>query len=156
MSDTTPTESAPRRVAMPSLAKSSFKLLTYGNNQWRCVAAIGTPYERCLQDDYWSTVSTELQPYDEINLIAADGSYFAKLLCIAASRGHARVMELGHWPLPVLLVAGDSLPVNHEVFWGGPEEGFCVRRISDSVMLGKNFANRNEAIEFLLSHATLR
>lgn len=146
----------PRRPSSPALPRNSLKLRESTNNTWRAIAPRGTPRERLLDSDFWSVVSESFLAYDVIAVIAEDRSYYAELLVLECGRGYASLVELNFHPLPALLVANDGLPPNHEIVHLGPDDLYGVRRCSDGVMLGKGFASRDEALAFLLDHATLR
>lgn len=146
----------PRRKSSPALQKSALKLSESVNNRWRVVIARGTPRERLLDSDFWSVVSGDFLPFDTIACVDEGRTYYAELLVLEAGRGYAHLEELLYKALPPLIVANKDVPPNHEIVHLGPEELYAVRRISDGVLLGKGFASRNEALQFLLEHATLR
>ncbi|MCY1454031.1 hypothetical protein D9M71_710630 [compost metagenome] len=95
-------------------------------------------------------------PYDKLHVVAGDRSYYCELLVTDCGRGYASVTELGFHPLEALLVCQDSLPSNHEIIHLGADDLYGVKRTSDGVLLGKGFASRQAAVDFLLDHATLR
>lgn len=145
-----------RPTSSPALRRDACKLAEYCNSTWRVVAPRGTPRARLVQSDWLSVVADQFQAYDVIHVVCEDRSFFAVLLVIEAGKGYCQVIELAYHPLPVLLVSGDSLPANHTIEHAGPEKLYIVRRLSDSVVLGDGFPSRDAAVEFLLSHATLR
>lgn len=149
-------EAPPRRKSSPALQKSSLKLSESVNNSWRAVVPRGTPRERLLDSDFWAVVSSDFLPYDKIVVVAEDRACYAELLVLDCGRGYASVEELFYKPLAPLIIANDGLPPNHEIVHLGPEELYGVRRLSDGILLGKGFGSRDEALAFLLDHATLR
>lgn len=145
----------PRKLTV-ALPASALKLRESTNNTWRAVAPRGTSRERLLDSDFWSTVADKFLPYDTIAVVAEDRSYYCELLVLESGRGYAALIELNYHVLPALLVSNAGLPPNHEIIHLGPDELYAVRRCSDGVLLGKGFSSREEAVSFLLDHATLR
>jgi len=139
-----------------SIQRSALKLRESCNNSWRIVALRGTTRERLLDPSYYSVVGDMFLPYDKLHVIAEDRSYYAELLVTDCGRGYASVTELGFHPLEALLVCQDSLPSNHQIIHLGADDLYAVKRTSDGVLLGKGFASRQAAVDFLLDHATLR
>jgi len=139
-----------------ALSRSNFRLRESANNCFRAIAARGVTRERLLDSDYWATVAEMLVPYDKLYVVAEDRSYFAELLVLEAGRGYASVVELAYHPLPALLVTGDGLPPNHRIEHQGPDSLYAVIRTSDGVVLGKGFPSKQDALAFLLDHATLK
>lgn len=149
-------EVKPRKTTALSLSRSYFHLREIKNNDFRAVAARGVDRERLLQSDYWATVAELLHAYDEIHVIAEDRSFYATYLVLEAGRGYAALVELSWHPLPALLVSSEGLPPNHEIVYAGADDLFIVRRVSDSVILGKHFSDKQSALAFLLDHNSLR
>lgn len=139
-----------------ALQRSALKLRESTNNSWRIVAARGVTRERLLDPSYYSVVGDLMLPYDKLHIIAEDRSYYCELLVTDCGRGYASVTELLFAPLEALLVCQDSLPSNHEIIHLGADDLYGVKRTSDGVLLGKGFASRQAAVDFLLDHATLR
>lgn len=140
----------------PSIQRSALKLRESCNNSWRVVALRGVTRERLLDPSYYAVVGDLFLPYDKLHVIAEDRSYYAELLVTDCGRGYAAVTELLFTPLEALLVCQDALPSNHEIVHLGADDLYGVKRTSDGVMLGKGFASRQAAVDFLLDHATLR
>ena len=153
MSDVS-TELKPK-LANP-LQRSALKLRESCNNDWRIVAARGVTRDRLLDPSYYGVVGDLLLAYDKLRVIAEDRSYYAELLVTDCGRGYASVTELLFTPLEALLVCQDSLPSNHEIIHLGADDLYAVKRTSDGCLLGKGFASRQAAVDFLLDHATLR
>ncbi|SMF53392.1 hypothetical protein [Pseudogulbenkiania subflava] len=143
-------------ASTPALRRDACKLAEYCNSTWRVVAPRNTPRKRLTQPDWLSVVADQFQAYDVIRVVCEDRSFFAELLVLEAGKGYCQVIELAFHQLPVLLVSGDALPANHTIEHAGPEKLYIVRRLSDGIVLGEGFASRDEAVEFLISHATLR
>ncbi len=145
----------PARPLKP-LPRPAFKLRESVNNRWRVVVPSGTPRNQLTVSDLYRLVAGDLVPYDKVILVADNSSWYAEMLVIDSGTGHASLVELVFKELPRTIVADGDLPANHEVFHGGPDSGWCVRRVGDNVMLGTNFPSRQAAVAHLLDHASLK
>lgn len=145
-----------RPASSPALRRDACKLREHANHEWRIVAARGVPRDRLCQSDYWSVVADQFLPYDKLFIISEGRDWYAEALVLECGRGYASVIELCFHPLPALLVSGEGLPPNHEIYHAGPDKRYCVKRCSDGVVMGEGFNSRDEAVEFLISHASLR
>ncbi len=143
------------RPKTPALTRQGFKLREYANNSWRVIADRGVTVERLTDHDFWSIVSTDLQPFDTIHVVAADRSYYAELLVVDCGRGYAAVELLLHKPLAPLLTITDRLPPGFELKYAGPESQWQAIRLCDGVVIGTGFANRDACLQHLLDHASL-
>ena len=146
----------PTRKPLPPLPTTAAKLRESTNNSWRIVIPRGTPRERLLDSDLYATLAERFLVYDKLHLVSEDSTFYAELLVIASGRGYCRLVELSYVQLPVLVATHNDLPNNHEIVHGGPDDLYIVRRISDGVVLGKGFSDRQTALAFLLDHASLR
>lgn len=147
--------SEPPKPATP-LSVAAIKLRETTNNSWRAVIPRGTPRERLLDSDFWATIAERFLAYDKITCVFEDSSAFCELLVVASGRGYCKVVELTWHPLPTLICSDTDLPANHTIEHNGPSDLYVVRRLSDNVILGKNFSSRQDALAFLLDHASLR
>lgn len=146
----------PAPIHMRAIRPSEFKLAETVNHRWRAIVSPGMQRERLCDSDLWSIVSSDMLAWDRIDVVAEDRSFFAELLVLEAGRGYANVIELGYKALPPIITNQDGLPPGHEITHGGPESLYVVRRLRDGVILGKGFPSRDEAVKFLLDHASLR
>lgn len=150
---------APAEKITP-LTRSAVSLHESRNNTWSAVVPAGTTKERLLQSGLWSVVSDTFHAYDRINVIWADRSGYADLLVIDSGRGFCHVLLLSYHQLPALLVSEQGLPPGFDIYFDGPitdgEGGYCVKRLSDNVLLVKGKSSRELALAELLDSATLR
>lgn len=142
------------------LTRSAVSFHESRNNTWSAVVPAGTTKERLLQSGLWSVVSDNFHAYDRVNVIWADRSGYADLLVIDAGRGFCSVILLSYHQLPALLVSEQGLPPGFDIYFDGPitndEGGYCVKRLSDNVLLVKGKSSRELALAELLDSATLR
>lgn len=147
----------PKKPKLPaSLPHSALKLRESCNNEWRAVIPRGVEPERVLDSDFWAAVSRDFLPYDTIKCIGEARDFYTELLVLEAGSGYCALVKLNHIQLPALLVSQKGLPPNHEIYYSGPEKLYCVKRNSDSVVMGEGFTSREAALEYLLDHASLR
>lgn len=134
----------------------AFKLIETVNQTWRVTVPASTPRERLCESDLHALMGDRFHAFDRVLAIADDSSWFAELLVVSCGVGHAAMIELLYKPLPKLVVPDDALPPNHEVFHAGVDTMWCVKRISDGVLLGTGFTSRQAAVQYLLDHASLK
>ena len=158
MSNSLSAETAEAKIT--PLTRSAVSFHESRNNNWSAVVPPGTTKERLLQSGLWSVVSDMFHAYDRINVIWADRSGYAELLVSDCGRGFCNVILLNYHALPALLVSEQGLPPGFDIYFDGPinngEGGYCVKRISDGVLLVRGKPNRDEALKELLDSATLR
>ncbi|MNJ65328.1 hypothetical protein D3C77_613370 [compost metagenome] len=127
---------------------------------WSAVIPRGITKEMVVLSTLWSVVSDQFHSYDRINAIWSDRSAYAELLVLDAGRGYCNLILLSYHPLPALLVSEAGLPPGFDCFYAGPLEndngGYCVRRITDGVMMVKGKSSKDAALAELLESATLR
>ena len=154
MANTPSTEHTP---PAPSLSIRDVQLQVEKNNVFRAVAPRGTSRARLLENSYWSVVSSKFRPWDEIVVVAADRSFYARLLCLEAGLGYVSLTELSYQPLEALLASpDDNLPSNHRIEFGGIEDGWMALRNSDGVVIVRNAKSSQECLQLLLEHNSVR
>lgn len=122
---------------MTQLQTNRFKLTEHENNDWTVYPEHGTPFEAVLEAGFWAHVSAKMRPYDEIRVIAEDGSYYGRLIVQDAGKLYAKVAKLEYIELNKVDVqqAGPILQ-GHEVKWRGPVDKWCVMRGKDALKKG--------------------
>lgn len=148
-----PAQPAKRRAP---LTPDRVKLQESVNNRHRAIVPRGTSRRDLLLPDMWKVVAGKFTQYDIVHVIDEAGTFFAELLVNDVGLGRCQMVELRHVELPRIVDADSDVPSNHLIDWNGPEDGWTIVRISDSVTIGKNFPSRPEALAFLLEHASLR
>lgn len=143
-------------VKLRALSRVEVKLRESVNNTWRAVIPRGTPQERLLDSDFWVVVAGDFMPWDRIHCVAEDRTFYAELLVVDAGRGYARLEPLGIHTLPPIVTSQEGLPPGHEIVHAGPDKMYCVRRVADGVLLGEGFSSKDDALRYLLDHASLR
>lgn len=138
-------------MAMTQLQTARFKFTEHENNDWTAYPETGTPFEALLDSSYWAHVSAKMKPFDEIRVIAEDGTYYGRLLVQDAGRLYAKVAKLAFVELnKVDVVQGSAASLaGYEVKWRGPHEKWSVLRGKDVLVSGKS---KDEAQAWLGQH----
>lgn len=164
MRDTPSTETAPTpelpAIKIKPLIRSAVGFHESKNNNWSAVIPRGTTREMVVLSGLWSVVSDRFHAYDRVIAIWEDRSAYAELLVLDAGRGYCNMILLAYHPLPALLVSEAGLPPGFDIFYAGPVEndtgGYCVKRLTDGVLMVKGKPSRDAALAELLDSATLR
>ncbi|EEG07112.1 hypothetical protein [Pseudogulbenkiania ferrooxidans] len=146
-------ESKPIKAA-PALVRSQLKLREAVSNHWRVIVGKDVTRERLCQSDFWSIVSRDFTPYDEIAVASETGRFYARLLVLSAGQGYCDLYELEYHELPVLLAPVDSMPNGYDIFYAGPEKGWCCKRLVDGVLMFEGETSKQSAVNRLLDHGT--
>lgn len=147
-------------VKVTPLVRSAIGFFEFQHNTWSAVVPRGTTKERLLQSGLWSVVSDQFKAYDIIYALEESRAFYAQLLVLDAGRGYCSVQLLNLWPLPALLVSEAGLPPGFDVFYAGPLNngtgGYCIKRVTDGVMMVQGKSSKDAALAELLESATLR
>lgn len=153
-------EAAAETAELKPLFRSAVTFAEARNNSWSAVVPRGTTKEQLTQSGLWSVVSDQFRAFDRVTAIYEDRSAIADLLVVDCGRGFCSMQLLHFYPLPALLVSTEGLPPGFDIFYAGPinnaEGGYCVKRLSDNVLLVKGKTSRDAALAELLDSATLR
>ncbi|MNP36255.1 hypothetical protein D3C76_1296280 [compost metagenome] len=156
----TETETNEAPVKVTPLVRSAIGFFEFQHNRWSAVVPRGTTKERLLQSGLWSVVSDQFKAYDLIYVLEESRAFYAQLLVLDCGRGYCSVQLLNFWPLPALLVSEAGLPPGFDVFYAGPINngtgGYCVKRVTDGVMMAQGHSSKDLALAALLESATLR
>lgn len=146
-----------RRQPTVSLSPKDVKLRESAGNVFRIIAPLGTTPERLEESSFYSTISHQFHPFDELIIIGADRTFHARYLVLQAGMGYCELFKLSYTQLPAMLASiGETLPSNHRLVYCGPEELWSAIRNSDGVTIIKNAKSQQEALQQLLQHASLR
>ena len=128
--------------------RCEYDLIGKKNHIWRAVPDENTPYEMLFEPAYWSLVAAQFVQFDEIRVIAEDGTYYAKLLVKSCDKVSAKMEELFVKKLDAPRT--DQLDLgDYEVCWKGPVLKHCVRRKSDGVFVAQEIQFKAQAIAWV-------
>lgn len=112
--------------------------------------AVGETLEDTIAPDYWAHVASRLAAGNRIELLAADGTWWAMLIVRAAGRTDALVQVLQYVPLGAQESTLDASA--YEVKWRGPKRRWGVVRTKDGAVLQDDFAVREAADTWMADH----
>lgn len=132
------------------LSMSRFALAEQKRAVYVIFPEMGVPYAAILNDpSFLSHVASRLRPFDRIEVIAEDGSYFAELLVRSAGRQHARLVELNKVDMEPLQAEVDP---RFSVVYAGPHRKNAVVRLRDKTTLKDGFDTAEDANAWLLAN----
>lgn len=111
----------------------------------------GVSLDDTLKPDYWTHVAKSLRVGHRIEMMAADGSWWAMLLVRAVGRHEAVVQALQHVELgePVSVEIADSA---YEIKWRGPARKYGIVRKSDGEVIREDIPVKEQAVQWLQNH----
>lgn len=146
-----------RRQPVITLAPKDVRLRESAGNEFRIVVPAGVPIERLSESSFYAVVAHQFAPYDELILIDAGRTYWARYLVLQAGRGYCELHQLAFVKLPAMLCAvGERLPSNHRIVYTGPDTLWSAVRSSDGVVIIERAQTQEACLEQLLQHASLR
>lgn len=106
-------------------------------------------FEDVLNPSYWVNVTSYLKPGSQIEVTAADNTWFAQLYVVAASKMWAKVVPLHFYDLTSKKTI--KTPVNDEFYvkWANDKLKFRVHRKSDKQALKDGFDTQELAKEYI-------
>ena len=118
-------------------------------NIWQIVPEDNTPYELLFDKDYWGVMASKLRPFDHIEVLADDGSFWAELLVLMATKTQATVMELRK--IEISTKEGAPVEEKFAVKWRGPHSKWSVIRMADGSVVKQGFDDADSARAFALT-----
>lgn len=103
----------------------------------------------------WLNLAQRLHPLDHVTVFWDDRSQMATLMCLEASQSYVSMLLLDYRRLPGIISDGSEALINFEVFYS-QMDGYCCRRLSDSVLVVQGASSKEKAIEQLKSHPSFQ
>lgn len=111
----------------------------------------GVSLDDMLKSDYWTHVAPQLRVGHRVEVLSADGSWWAMLIVRAVGRHEAVVQALQHVVLgDAEDIAAEDMP--YKVMWRGPAKKFGVVRKSDGEVIRDEFPVKEQAMKWLKNH----
>lgn len=107
------------------------------------------------ESGFWLSVAHRLHALDHITIVWDDRSAMAVVMILEASQSFTSAVLLDYKKLPGIISDGSEALINFEIFYS-QLDGYCARRISDSVLLVVNATSKEKAIEQLKAHAAFK
>jgi hypothetical protein len=114
-----------------------------------------TDPQSLTESPFWLNVAQRMTPLAHIMVFWDDRSAMANLLCTEASQSFVSMLLLDYRKLPGIISDGSEALVNFEIFYS-QMDGYCARRLSDSVLLVQNASSKEKCVEQLKSHPAFK
>jgi hypothetical protein len=160
---------AAARKSIGHLLPEKLELAEQKYNRWYGVAPLGTlPEDLDLQPEPFALIASLLHRGDDLRLFTADDSLMIDLVCVRAGPGYAICRVVQALAIPEAMHDdGARIPKGFEVRMatsGDTQPGWLVWRIAssgnrvDNILLnaGHHFETKEQAVRYLLDHATVR
>lgn len=131
------------------LIADGIKLAEHARNLHRVTPDAGTSLEDVLKPDYWSHVGAKIMQGDRVEILPADGAWYAEALVVSCSRIHVKLAVLMHKVFFEQKKAeeGKEAPKKEpfEIAFKGPQRRWSVIRTKDATYVKEGFATKEEA-----------
>lgn len=137
------------------LGERNMRLREAAGNVWRIITEPGTDRAALLEPSLYGVIAHKFRAYDEIIVLSAERTFYARLLVLQAGLGYCELMELNFVQLPAMLASvGETLPSNHKIIFD-VATGYSAIRISDGVPVIRGCDSQQQCLKELLAHASL-
>lgn len=136
---------------MKMLGPGRFELAEQARNIWRVNPEEDTPLEAVLEPSYWARYINRLRPYDIIEVINDQATYFARLIVLQVDITTAIVKELEHYELVSDIEMPAEASARYEYKWRGPRGHSIIDRETQAVVQ-ENLASKEAATEWIREH----
>lgn len=150
---------------MAGLRFAGFQQAEQVRNAWRATPEHGTMPDDMLDPSYWVYVAEKLTPFDRIEVVAQDRSFFGELLVLGGNKVSANVRWIQFIdllssqenpgqqgekvePKRVNTASEDSAP-SYKIEWGGPQHKWRILRASDKAIMSKGHVDENSAKKWI-------
>jgi hypothetical protein len=107
------------------------------------------------ESKFWIGVAHRLTPLAHLLVFWDDRSQMANLLCMEASQSFVSMLLLDYRRLPGIISDGSEALINFDIFYS-QMDGYCCRRLSDSVLVVQGASSKEEAIKQLKAHPSFK
>ncbi len=135
---------------MQSIEEARFHQTDFVRNHWTVILPANVAMDDVLRPEFWAHNAQKLKAMDHIEIYREDGTEWAELLVTLVERVAARVVMLHHVPLQKESV--DAIDPEYIVSFAGPHHKWRVVRASDSEMVSKGHASREEANQWVAEY----
>ena len=134
-----------------TLMPKRFKVKEFMRTTFVAVAEQGTTQEDLLRPDFWSNIAAQVKPWDEIEVLSDDGTFYGEYLVLSCSKTWVKVKEMRYEDLTQGAKKTNGVGVAEEsqsefsVKWRGPVLKWCVIRILDKQPIKDGFVSEADA-----------
>ena len=137
--------------AVPLSAKLNqgrFGLAQSARNFFYVKPTVGTTPEQVVVPIYWTNVAAQLRKGDHIEILTADGGWWAELLVLFANATEARVIILKK--VQLMTIPAEQFEVaTHQVKWLNETQLWAVLRKADAQVIKDGCAEAQDAIAWM-------
>lgn len=137
-----------KRTSM--IREDRVQLVEFARRSFQIIPPPSDKVEDLLRLDYWAHVSRGFKPFDRIEAIAEDGTWYADILILAVGRAWAKVSIIHYKELEK--VRPEHLESEYEISWGSPVTKWRVIRRQDRQVLKDNLDSQQTASNWLTDH----
>lgn len=101
------------------------------------------------------SVAHRLHALDRISVVWEDRGAMADVMVMEASQSYTSLVLLDYRKLPGILSDGSEALINFEIFYS-QMDGYCARRLSDSVIIVSGASSKEKAIDELKAHPAFK
>lgn len=127
------------------LLQNQFKQAEYCRVVYYVTPEHNTSLEEMLTPEYWAHVSKSLKPNDRVEVVAADGSWFAELYVRAAGANSATVVLLRKVEFSAVQKPDAS---GYKAYFAGKAKWRVIRESDKAVMI-ENLATEEAAKDWI-------
>lgn len=144
-------------AAIEPLNPSRFVQAEMKRNVWRIFPKQGTTLDDVRRDDYFNNVFGRLTPFDLVEVLPEDSSYYAELLITSTAGnpvggGKVRTVVKTHIDLSAEEMGNETAAASYQIAWKGPHGGWTVTRLADSAKVFEKGQSKGEAQRWLTEH----
>ncbi|MEZ1837558.1 hypothetical protein QVM62_06815 [Pseudomonas putida] len=154
-SDVSPEVTTETAKKIKPLAPEALSFEDYRFVRHCAVVPRDTDPQALTESGFWSSNAHRLHALDRITIVYDDRSAIATVLVLEASQSFVSAVLLDYKKLPGIISDGSEALTNFEIFYS-QMDGYCVRRLSDSVLLIKGATSKENAVEQLKAHAAFK
>lgn len=141
----------------PTLMPNRFEVWDFMRTTFVAVAEQGVTREQLLSPDYWSHVAARAKPWDKIEVLSDDGTFYGEYLVLSCGRNWLKLRELMYLSLTsndVSQTQAKALDTGvtsqnddpeFVVKWRGPVLKWSIIRSSDRQPIKEGFASEADA-----------
>jgi hypothetical protein len=121
---------------------------------YTATAMEGNESDDLLRPDYWAHYAANFKPWDRIEVVANDGTWWAELVVLESGRNWTKMHMMRKISLTTADVAQSQAakPIEYVVLHRGPHCKWSVRRASDNQVVFENGETRDAAETWLKNH----
>jgi hypothetical protein len=147
----TSTKLADKARAVPALHPSFFSSAEYVRTVYCATIPALVEIDDLVSPEFWAHIASKLRPWDRIEAIAENGSYFAELLVLSATATDAQVVILNKRKIDFVQKGEADLLRDYEVSHT-PATNWRVVRKTDRRTMKDGLSNRHDAVNWVATH----